>query len=103
MKKLILFTALLLGLNLSAQNRKVTQLENGTIKVEQYYDNGTMQQVSYYYNNIGVGTWLKYDEQGNLIAQAKMKNGRPEILTCYEDGVITIIDRKKRSITKMKN
>lgn len=102
MKHIIITLVLLIGLNLNAQEKKAYQLENGSIKVEQFYPNGELQQVSFYWNGVGIGTWLKYDEQGNLIAKAKIENGSPVKLFRYEDGITTIIDRKKNSITRIK-
>ena len=102
MKRIIITLALLLGLNLNAQEKKAYQLENGSIKVEYFYPNGQLQQVSYFFKNQAIGTWLKYDQQGNLISKAKIENGRPIKLFRYEDGITTIIDRKKNSITKVK-
>ena len=78
------------------------QLEDGRIKVEQFYPSGQLQQVSFYWNGVGTGTWLKYDEQGNLTAQAEVKNGRPVKVIRFENGITTIIDRKKKSITQVK-
>ena len=102
MKQFIITLTLLLGLNLSAQEQKAYQLEDGSIRLEQFYSNGKIQQVSYYWGEVGIGTWLKYDEQGNLIAKAEMKNGRPIKIFRYENGITTIIDRKNNSITKIK-
>jgi antitoxin component YwqK of YwqJK toxin-antitoxin module len=102
MKHIIITLALLLGLNLSAQEKKAYQLENGSIRVEQFYSNGQLQQVSFYLEGKAFGTWLKYDEQGNLIAKAKIENGSPVKLFRYENGITTIIDRKKNSITRIK-
>jgi antitoxin component YwqK of YwqJK toxin-antitoxin module len=103
MKQFIITLTLLLGLNLSAQEQKAYQLEDGTIRLEQFYSNGQVQQVSYYWGKVGIGTWFKYDEQGNLIAKAEMKKGRPVRIFRYENGIVTIIDRNKRSITQMKD
>ena len=102
MKRIIITLALLLGLNLNAQEKKAYQLENGSIKVEHFYPNGQLQQVSYFFKNQAIGTWLKYDQQGNLISKAKIENGRPIKLFRYEDGITTIIDRKKNSVTQIK-
>ena len=102
MKQFIITLALLLGLNLSAQEKKAYQLENGSIRVEQFYPNGQLQQVSFYLENEAFGTWLKYDKQGNLISKARIENGRPVKLFRYENGITTIIDRKNNSITKIK-
>ena len=102
MKRIIITLVLLLGLNLNAQEKKAYQLEDGSIKVEQFYPNGQLQQVSFYLEGEAVGTWFKYNEQGNLISKAKIENGRPVKLFRYEDGITTIIDRKKNSITKIK-
>ena len=102
MKRIIITLALLLGLNLNAQEKKAYQLENGSIKVEHFYSNGQLQQVSYFFENQAIGTWLKYDQQGNLISKAKIENGRPIKLFRYKDGITTIIDRKRNSVTKIK-
>ena len=102
MRQIIITLALLLGLNLSAQEQKAYQLENGSVRVEQFYPNGQLQQVSFYLGGKAFGTWLKYDEQGNLISKAKIENGRPVKLFHYEGGITTIIDRKNNSITKIK-
>ena len=102
MRHVIITLALLVGLNLSAQEKKAYQLEDGRIKVEQFYPSGQLQQVSFYWNGVGTGTWLKYDEQGNLTAQAEVKNGRPIKVIRFENGITTIIDRKKKSITQVK-
>jgi YD repeat-containing protein len=102
MKRIIITLALLLGLNLSAQEQKAYQLENGVVKIEQFYITGEIQQVSFYLEGQAFGTWLKYDQQGNLISKAKIENGRPVKLFRYKDGITTIIDRKKNSVTKIK-
>ena len=102
MKRIIITLVLLLGLNLSAQEKKAYQLENGSIRIEQFYPSGQLQQISFYLEGEAFGTWLKYDEQGNLIAKAKIENGSPVKLFRYEDGITTIIDRKNNSITKIK-
>lgn len=102
MKRIIITLALLLGLNLSAQEQKAYQLENGVVKIEQFYATGKIQQVSFYLEGQAFGTWLKYDEQGNLISKARIENGRPVKLFRYENGITTIIDRKNNSITKIK-
>lgn len=102
MRHVIITLALLIGLNLSAQEKKAYQLEDGRIKVEQFYPNGQLQQISFYWEGVGTGTWLKYDEQGILIAQAEVKNGRPVKVIRFENGITTIIDRKKNSITQIK-
>jgi len=103
MKHIIITLTLLLGLNLSAQEQKAYQLEDGTIRLEQFYSNGQIQQISYYWNRKGIGTWFKYDKQGNLIAKAKIENGRPVKIFHYENGYTTIINRKNNSITKIKS
>lgn len=103
MRHVIITLALLVGLNLSAQEKKAYHLEDGRVKVEQFYPNGQLQQVSFYWNGVGTGTWLKYDEQGTLIAQAEVKNGRPTKVIRFENGITTIIDRKKNSITQIKH
>jgi len=102
MKQFIITLTLLLGLNLNAQEQKAYQLENGVIKIEQFYATGEIQQVSFYLEGQAFGTWLKYDQQGNLISKAKIENGRPVKLFRYEGGITTIIDRKKNSVTKIK-
>ena len=102
MKRIIITLALLLGLNLSAQEKKAYQLENGIVKIEQFYATGEIQQISFYLGGQAFGTWLKYDQQGNLISKAKIENGRPVKLFRYKDGITTIIDRKKNSVTKIK-
>ena len=102
MTRLLLTLLLLFGLNLSAQEKKAYQLEDGTIRVESYYSNNQVKEISFYWENKPVGTWFKYDEQGNLIAKAEIKNGKPIKLFRYENGITTIIDRKKNSITKIK-
>lgn len=102
MKHIIITLALLLGLSLSAQDKKAYQLENGVIRLETFYSNGNLAQISFYYNNEAYGTWLKYDELGNLVSKAEIKNGRPVKLFRYEDGITTIIDRKKNSVTRIK-
>lgn len=103
MRQIIITLVLLLGLNLSAQEKKAYQLENGIIKVEQFYVTGGIQQISYYLEGMGVGTWLKYDKQGNIISKAKIENGRPVKIFHYENGYTTIINRKNNSVTKVKN
>ena len=70
MKRIIITLALLLGLNLSAQEQKAYQLENGIVKIEQFYATGEIQQISFYLEGQAFGTWLKYDQQGNLISKA---------------------------------
>lgn len=102
MRQIIITLVLLLGLNLSAQEKKAYQLENGIIKVEQFYATGGIQQISYYLEGMGVGTWLKYDNKGNLTSKAEVKNGRPIKVTHYRDGYTTIINRKNNSVTKVK-
>lgn len=102
MKHIIITLALLFGLNLNAQEVKAYQLENGNLKIEEFYSNGQLKQVSFYSGTVGVGVWLIYDENGQLAGKAKMENGRPVKLFRYEDGITTIIDRKKNSITKIK-
>ena len=102
MKRIIITLALLLGLNLSAQEQKAYQLENGIVKIEQFYATGEIQQISFYLEGQAFGTWLKYDQQGNLISKAKIENGRPVKLFHYENGITTIIDRKKNSVTQVK-
>ena len=102
MRQIFITLLLLLGLNLSAQEVKAYQLDNGTLKIEEFYSNGQLKQVSFYTGTVGVGVWLKYNEEGILVGKAKMENGRPIKLFRYEDGVTTIIDRKKNSITKIK-
>ena len=102
MRQIIITLALLLGLNLSAQEKKAYQLENSSIRVEQFYPNGQLQQVSFYLEGVAFGTWLKYDEQGNIISKARIENGRPVKLFRYENGITTIIDRKNNSVTKIK-
>ena len=95
MKHIIITLTLLLGLNLSAQEQKAYQLENGFTKIETLYPNGDISQVSFYYQNQAIGTWKKYDESGNVTMKAKMENGRPIKITHYQNGNIIVIDRKK--------
>ena len=95
MKHIIITLTLLLGLNLSAQEQKAYQLENGFTKIETLYPNGDISQVSFYYQNQAIGTWKKYDESGNVTMKAKMENGRPVKITHYQNGNIIVIDRKK--------
>jgi antitoxin component YwqK of YwqJK toxin-antitoxin module len=102
MKRITITLALLLGLNLSAQEKKAYQLENGVVKIEQFYATGEIQQISFYLEGQAFGTWLKYDQHGNLISKAKIENGRPVKIFHYDDGITTIIDRKKNSVTKIK-
>lgn len=95
MKQFIITLTLLFGLNLSAQEKKAYQLENGSIKVETLYPNGQISQLSFYYNNQAIGTWKKYDELGNVTMKAKMENGRPVKITHYQNGNTIVIDRRK--------
>jgi len=95
MKHIIITLALLIGLNLSAQEKKAYQLEDGSIRVETLYPNGQISQISYYYNNKAIGTWRKYDELGNITMKATMKNGRPVKITHFQYGNIIVINRRK--------
>ena len=95
MRQIIITLALLIGLNLSAQEKKAYQLENGSIRVETLYPNGQISQVSFYYNDQAIGTWKKYDELGNITMKATMKNGRPAKITHYQNGNVIVIDRRK--------
>ena len=95
MRQIIITLALLIGLNLSAQEKKAYQLENGSIRVETLYPNGQISQVSFYYNDQAIGTWKKYDELGNITMKATMKNGRPAKITHYQNGNVIIIDRRR--------
>ena len=103
MRQIIITLVLLLGLNLSAQEKKAYQLENGIIKVEQFYATGGIQQVSFFIGEKAFGTWFKYDKQGNIISKAKIENGRPVKIFHYKNGYTTIINRKNNSITKIKS
>ena len=95
MRQIIITLALLIGLNLSAQEKKAYQLENGSIRVETFYPNGQISQLSFYYNDQAIGTWKKYDELGNVTMKATMKNGRPAKITHYQNGNVIVIDRRK--------
>lgn len=95
MRQIIITLALLIGLNLSAQEKKAYQLENGSIRVETLYPNGQISQVSFYYNDQAIGTWKKYDELGNITMKATMKNGRPAKITHYQNGNVIVIDRRR--------
>ena len=95
MRQIIITLALLIGLNLSAQEKKAYMLENGSIRVETLYPNGQISQVSFYYNDQAIGTWKKYDELGNITMKATMKNGRPAKITHYQNGNVIVIDRRK--------
>lgn len=95
MRQIIITLALLIGLNLSAQEKKAYQLENGSIRVETLYPNGQISQVSFYYNDQAIGTWKKYDKLGNITMKATMKNGRPAKITHYQNGNVIVIDRRK--------
>ena len=95
MRHIIITLALLIGLNLSAQEKKAYQLENGSIRVETLYPNGQISQVSFYYNDQAIGTWKKYDELGNITMKATMKNGRPAKITHYQNGNVIVIDRRR--------
>tara|TARA_R110000772_G_scaffold106145_1_gene208000 strand:+ start:1161 stop:1451 length:291 start_codon:yes stop_codon:yes gene_type:complete len=95
MKHIIITLTLLLGLNLSAQEQKAYEIENGSIKVETLYPNGEISQISFYYENKAIGTWKKYDKSGNITMKAKMENGRPVKITHYQNNSIIVIDRRK--------
>ena len=95
MRQIIITLALLIGLNLSAQEKKAYQLENGVVKIEQFYSNGNLSQVSFYLEGKAFGTWKKYDELGNITMKATMKNGRPIKITHYQNGNVIVIDRRK--------
>ena len=95
MKRIIITLALLLGLSLSAQEKKAYQLENGVVKIEQFYATGEIQQISFYLEGQAFGTWKKYDELGNVTMKAKMENGRPVKITHFQNGNVIVIDRKK--------
>ena len=95
MRQIIITLALLIGLNLSAQEQKAYQLENGSIRVETLYPNGQISQLSFYYENKAIGTWKKYDELGNVTMKAKMENGRPVKITHFQNGNVIVIDRRK--------
>ena len=71
MKHIIITLVLLIGLNLNAQEKKAYQLENGSIKVEQFYPNGELQQVSFYWNGVGIGTWLSMMSKEILLLKLK--------------------------------
>ena len=93
MRKIIITLALLFGLNLSAQEKKAYEIENGVIKIETFYQNGELDQVSYYLNNKAVRVWEKYNEKGILTMKVKMKNGRPAKITHFREGKTITIDR----------
>lgn len=102
MKYLLLILLLIGGLTLSAQSQKAYRMEDGTIRLEKYHSNGQIEQISFHYNNTNVGTWLRYDEKGSLVAKAIIENGKPTKIYYYEEGFVTIVDNKQKSITKMK-
>lgn len=93
MRQIFITLALLVGLNLSAQEKKGYELEDGTIRIEEFYPDGKISQVSYYYNNKAVGTWVKYDELGQITMKARMKDGRPRKITYFQSGRTITIDR----------
>jgi len=95
MKRIIITLALLLGLNLSAQEKKTYQLQDGSVRVEQFYPNGTLSQVSFYYQGEGIRTWLKYNEVGQITTKAEMENGRPVKITHFVNGNTIVVDRRK--------
>lgn len=95
MRQIIITLALLVGLNLSAQEKKAHKLENGLTKVETLYPNGKISQVSFYLEGKAFGTWKKYNESGNITMKAKMENGRPVKITHYQNGNTIVIDRRK--------
>jgi antitoxin component YwqK of YwqJK toxin-antitoxin module len=95
MRQIIITLALLIGLNLSAQEKKTYQLENGIIRVDQFYPNGNLSQISFYLEGKAFGTWKKYDELGNVTMKSKMENGRPVKITHFQNGNIIVIDRRK--------
>ena len=55
MRQIIITLALLVGLNLSAQEKKAYYLEDGRVKVEQFYPSGELQQVSFYWEGVATG------------------------------------------------
>ena len=95
MKHIIITLALLIGFNLSAQEKKTYQLENGIVRVDQFYSNGNLSQISFYLEGKAFGTWRKYDELGNVTMKSKMENGRPVKITHFQNGNIIVIDRRK--------
>lgn len=95
MRQIIITLTLLVGLNLSAQEKKAHKLENGITRVETLYPNGEISQVSFYLEGKAFGTWKKYNESGNITMKAKMENGRPVKITHYQNGNTIVIDRKK--------
>lgn len=95
MRQIIITLALLVGLNLSAQEKKAHKLENGLTRVETLYPNGKISQVSFYLEGKAFGTWKKYNESGNITMKAKMENGRPVKITHYQNGNTIVIDRRK--------
>lgn len=95
MRQIIITLAILVGLNLSAQEKKAHKLENGLTRVETLYPNGKISQVSFYLEGKAFGTWKKYNESGNITMKAKMENGRPVKITHYQNGNTIVIDRRK--------
>ena len=95
MRQIIITLALLIGLNLSAQDKKAYQLEDGSVRVETFHPNGQISQLSFYLEGKAFGTWKKYDRSGNVTMKAKMENGRPIKITHFQNGNVIVIDRKK--------
>ena len=73
--------------------REVVKVEHNLYKVTLFYENGKINETEFYKaNGARTGTWLNYDDCGNLKYEANFKNDKKDGLwKVYEDNKISMI------------
>lgn len=94
MKKLILIALILLAFKSNSQT-----------KVIKHYSNGLVMEIGFIKNDKCDSTWIKFNEEGNIISKAfykeGMKIGTWEIVTDVNIFQIVYVDGKKAKYTEL--
>ncbi len=76
MKKLVLFSALILSGMMQAQEVEPQyEIEGNLVKATYYHANGKVKQEGFYKDGKVHGKWVSYDESGKKLAMGEYKNG----------------------------
>ena len=90
MKNVLIILALIVSNMLFAQPyEKSILMEDGTIKIEKYHQNGDIFSIEYWWCGQKTGMWEQFNEEGDLTYRAYFKGGELHRVQVFEEQCIS--------------
>ena len=90
MRNILIILVLIVSNILFAQPyEKSILMEDGTIKIEKYHQNGNIFSIEYWWCGQKTGMWEQFNEEGNLTYRASFKGGELHKVQVFEEQCIS--------------